>query len=243
MAGRLEGKVAMVTGAAQGLGASTVRRFVEEGAHVLASDVLVDMGRQSIEGLSNVAFVELDVTNEQQWGDAYDECVRRFGAPDVLVNNAAMVRTNKIHEEDLSGWNQVLAVNVTGAFLGMKTVLPQMMERRAGSIVNIASIWGMVGAGSSAAYQASKGAITLLTKNGAISYAEYGIRVNSVHPGGMKTALIDAAEAEEAVAAATPFGRVGRADELADIVVYLASDEASFATGAEFVIDGGYTAQ
>lgn len=243
MAGRLEGKVALVTGAAQGLGASIVRRFVEEGAHVLASDVLVDMGRQSISGLSNVAFVELDVTNEQQWSDAYDECVRRFGAPDVLVNNAAMVRTNKIHEEDLSGWNQVLAVNVTGAFLGMKTVLPQMMERKAGSIVNIASIWGMVGAGSSAAYQASKGAITLLTKNGAISYAEYGIRVNSVHPGGMKTALIDAAEAEEAVAAATPIGRVGRADELADIVVYLASDEASFATGAEFVIDGGYTAQ
>lgn len=243
MTARLEGKVAIVTGAAQGLGAATVRRFVEEGAHVLATDILTELGEKSIEGLSNVAFAQLDVTDEQQWKDALGECVNRFGPPNVLVNNAAMIRTQKIHEEDLAGWNRVLAVNVTGAFLGMKTVLPPMMEAKGGSIVNIASIWGLMGAGSSAAYQASKGAITLLSKNGAISYAEHGIRVNSVHPGGMKTALIDEANTEDVVAAATPFGRVARAEELADIVVYLASEESSYATGAQFVIDGGYTAQ
>lgn len=243
MSNRLEGKVAIVTGAAQGLGAATVRRFVEEGAHVLATDVLTEMGEQSIKGLDNVSFSHLDITDESQWQQARDECAKKYGAPNVLVNNAAIVRMQRIHEEDLAGWNRILEVNVTGAFLGMKTVLPHMMEVRAGSIVNIASIWGLVGAGSAAAYQASKGALTLLSKNGAITYAEYGVRVNSVHPGGIKTALADDAGTEDAVTAVTPFGRVARAQELADIVVYLASEESSFATGGEFVIDGGYTAQ
>jgi NAD(P)-dependent dehydrogenase (short-subunit alcohol dehydrogenase family) len=158
------------------------------------------------------------------------------------VNNAGIVGMAALHEETLEGWERVLAVDLTGVFLGMRAVVPGMRTAGAGSIVNISSSWGLVAGEGGAAYHAAKGGVTVLSKNAAVTYARDGIRVNSVHPGGIDTAMIADAGTAEYVRSRTPLGRIARPEEIASAVVYLASDEASFVTGAAVAVDGGYTA-
>jgi NAD(P)-dependent dehydrogenase (short-subunit alcohol dehydrogenase family) len=231
VAGRLDGEIAIVTGAARGIGASIVELFRREGAAVLATDVL------------DGADVRLDVTSEADWAAAVERCDASFGAPTVLVNNAGVVRLEAVEEETLEGWRAVLDVNLTGVFLGMRAVLPAMRAQRGGSIVNVSSIWGVVATEGAAAYHASKGGVTTLTKNAAVTYAADGIRVNSIHPGQVRTPMTEATGTEPLVVARTPLRRAAAPDEIATAAVYLASRESSFVTGAALVVDGGYLAQ
>jgi cyclopentanol dehydrogenase len=246
MSNRLEGKVAMVTGASRGQGASITRLFCEEGAAVVGLDVLDADGEELCAELRGQGFqatyAHLDVARETDWPAAVETCRERYGDPDILVNNAGIVSDAHIHEETLDGWRHVLGVNLDAVFFGMRAVLPSMRKRASGSIINTSSVSGLVFAGGGAAYHASKGAVTVLTKQAAVHYASEGIRVNSVHPGGILTPMLEEAGTEEMMIAKTPLGRLAEPAEVATAVLYLASDEASFVTGASLVVDGGYTA-
>jgi 3alpha(or 20beta)-hydroxysteroid dehydrogenase len=245
--GALDGKVALVTGAARGLGAAIAEAFAAEGARVTLTDVLTAPGEQLAARLAadgaDVAFARHDVADEARWREVVDELHERHGRIDVLVNNAGVLSTAPVHEETLAHWSRVLAINLTGTFLGMRAVLPGMRARRGGAIVNVSSTWGLVGVAGSAAYQASKGGVTVLTKGAAASYAADGVRVNSLHPGPMQTGIADeVGEEGMAVSASlTPLGRVADPAEVAGAAVYLAGDAASFTTGSALVVDGGYT--
>jgi 3alpha(or 20beta)-hydroxysteroid dehydrogenase len=214
---------------------------------VLIADILDSEGRQLADELAkggrNAAYVHLDVTDEAAWDAAVSDSEKRFGPLDVLVNNAGIVRTEAIAAETLEGFRKVLDVNLVGVFLGMRAAV-RALAGRGGSIINISSTWGLVGANGAAAYHASKGGVTVLTKNGAIDHAEEGIRINSIHPGPMQTAVADAVGAEgmALVTSRTPMKRVCSPDEVAHAAVYLASEESSFTTGSGLVVDGGYTA-
>lgn len=237
--GRLDGKIAIVTGAAQGIGAAIANRFLLEGAQVVATD----MNDFELAGATTRAF---DVSRPKAWENVVDETVRRFGTIDILVNNAGMVGSyDSVDTFDLAMWDRVVAVNQTGTFLGMRAVIPVMRLTGGGSIVNMCSIWGSVGAAGVAAYAASKGAVRNLTKSAALSCAKDGIRVNSVHPGLIATPLTDHQTDEQnaGIVSQTPMGRFGRPEEIAAGCLFLASDDASFMTGSELVIDGGYLAQ
>lgn len=237
--GRLDGKVALVTGAAQGIGLALVQLFAEEGASVVAADI-----QASAEG--GVEFHRLDVTQKAQWERVVAAILARHGRVDVLINNAGIVDCYEpIHGTDLEAWNRVIAVNQTGTFLGIQAVVPAMRRARAGSIVNLGSIWGNVGVSGVAAYQAAKGAVRNITKNAAVTYAAENIRVNSVHPGLIRTPLVVAQtdEMNAGIIARTPMGRMGSPREVAQGCLFLASDDASFVTGTELFIDGGYLAQ
>ena len=192
-------------------------------------------------------FISLDVTNEQQWIRAVDATIEKYGQLDILVNNAGIFRMETVDETDLELWNRIQEVNATGVFLGIKHGAAAMRRSGGGSIVNISSGAGIVGSATGAAYHASKGAVRLLTKAAAIQYAADGIRVNSVHPGVTNTPMIRELMADETAGAGflagTPMGRLGRPEEIANAILFLASDEASFITGAELVVDGGFTAQ
>jgi NAD(P)-dependent dehydrogenase (short-subunit alcohol dehydrogenase family) len=238
---RLQGKTAIVTGAAQGIGRATVEVFVREGAKVYATDITAPSS--PYEG--DVTFKRLDVADVSAWSRTVEDVLAEAGVIDVLVNNAGIGGTQAaLVEETIEGWDSVISVNQTGVFLGMRSVLPHMIARERGSIINLSSIWGISAVAFSAAYQASKGAIRLLTKHAAIAYAKHNIRVNSVHPGIIATpAVTSQFEGAAQVIAATPLGRMGHPTELANGILFLASDESSFMTGAELVIDGGYTAQ
>ena len=230
---RLKGKVALVTGAGQGIGHAIADRFDAEGAIVIATD---------IKGTSET----LDVAEPADWDRVVDATIARYGSVNVLVNNAGIVLAYEaIHETELATWAKVVAVNQTGTFLGMRAVIPQMLRTGGGSIVNLSSIWGSVGASGAAAYQAAKGAVRNMTKNAAVTYGGAGIRVNSVHPGIIYTPLIAAQpdSMNAAIVAVTPLNRMGRPEDVANGCLYLASDEAAFVTGAELAIDGGYLAQ
>ncbi|HEY2715063.1 MAG TPA: glucose 1-dehydrogenase [Solirubrobacterales bacterium] len=246
--GALDGKVALVTGGAGGLGRAIAEAFVAAGATVTITDVRAEEGAALAARLAaaggRVEFAAQDVADEERWEQVVEEVGGRHGAIDVLVNNAATISQAPIEEESLDGWNRVLAVNLTGAFLGMRAVLPLMRDQGGGAIVNVSSTWGLVGAAGAAAYQASKGGVTVLSKSAAATYAAAGVRVNSLHPGPMQTEMISqAGEARiAAIAAATPLGRVAAPEEVAGAAVYLASDAASFTTGSALVVDGGYTA-
>jgi 3alpha(or 20beta)-hydroxysteroid dehydrogenase len=237
-----------VTGAgkAQGIGAAVARRFCEEGASVLATDVAEDGERvcAALGGGDRLRYLHQDVTSAGDWPRVVDFCRTEFGDPTVLVNNAAIFRGLPVHEESLDGWHHVLNVNLTSVFLGMRTVIPIMLENGRGSIINVSSAWGLVAAERAAAYHASKGGVTLLSKNAGVAYATQGIRVNSVHPGGTDTPMLEETGRENSgmVVARTPMGRLAESAEIAEAVVFLASDEAGFVTGAAFAIDGGYTA-
>ena len=247
MAGRLAGKVALISGAARGMGESEARLFAGEGAQVVLGDVLEDQGRAAVEHIAqqggSATFVPLDVTHEQDWQRAVETAEQTYARLDILVNNAGIVRMAPLDETSLEAWNEVIGVNQTGVFLGMKHAVPALRRAGGGSIVNISSIAGLIGLPNIPAYQASKGAVRLLTKNAAVQYATDKIRVNSVHPGRIETPMTAplAPERREMLLRLTPLGRDGTAAEVAYGVLYLASDESSYVTGAELVIDGGYT--
>lgn len=249
MAGRLDGRVALISGAARGMGECEARLFAREGAKVVLGDVLEEQGqqvaREILQDGGAATFVRLDVTAEDDWRRAVEVTEQTYGKLDVLVNNAGIVRMAPLDETNLEAWNAVINVNQTGVFLGMKYAVPAMRRAGGGSIINISSIAGIVGLPNIPAYQASKGAVCLLTKHAAIQYAKDKIRVNSVHPGRIETPMTAnlAPERREMVLRLTPLGRDGKPEEVAYGVLYLASDESSFVTGAELVIDGGYTAQ
>ena len=249
---RLEGKVALISGGGRGQGAVEARLFAREGAKVVFGDVLDDAGKQVEakihEAGAEATYVHLDVTREDDWQAAVNTAVDRYGKLDILVNNAGILIRKGIEDTTEEDWDRIMEVNAKGTFLGTKHAIPAMRQAGGGSIVNISSTAGLVASPSgSASYTASKGAVRLFTKSTAIQYAREGIRCNSVHPGPIDTDMIretltDPARLEERMQR-LPMGRVGTAEEIAYGVLYLASDEASFVTGSELVIDGGTTAQ
>jgi NAD(P)-dependent dehydrogenase (short-subunit alcohol dehydrogenase family) len=249
---RLEGKVAIISGGARGMGAVEARLFAKEGAKVVIADILEEEGRKleaEIEAAGGKAlFVRLDVTRESDWQDAVATAVRRFGKLDILVNNAGISGRGKIEDTTVKDWDRVMEVNAKGVFLGTKAAIPAMRQGGGGSIINISSQLGLVGTDhSSPQYQASKGAVRLLTKATAIQYAKEGIRVNSVHPGPIVTPMTETARADperyQMMLSRIPMGRYGQPEEVAYGVLYLASEESAYMTGSELVIDGGWTAQ
>ena len=249
---RLEGKVALISGGSRGMGAYEAELFVQEGAKVVVGDVREDEGRALAEKISegggDAVFVRLDVTSETDWAAAVQEAVTRYGKLDVLVNNAGVSARGSIEETRVEDWDRVMDINAKGVFLGTRTAIPEMRKAGGGSIINISSQLGMVGMGeSSPQYQASKGAVRIFTKSTAIQYAAEGIRANSVHPGPVITPMTEArrsdAEVQKMMISRIPLGRYGESADVAYGVLYLASDESSFVTGSELVIDGGWTAQ
>lgn len=253
---RVEGKVAVVTGAAKGIGRATAELLAREGALVAATDVDADALREAVAGIEGVVGAarawELDVTDETAVARVMSEVADHFGRIDVLVNNAGIAGVNRpTHEVTAEEWRRVMAVNVEGVFFCTKHAIPHLREVGGGSIVNLSSIYGLVGAADSPPYHASKGAVRLMSKTDAMLYADDGIRVNSVHPGYVWTPMVEEAleergeleEKREQVAALHPLGRLGEPEEVAYAILYLASDESAFVTGSELVIDGGYTAR
>ena len=253
--GRVQGKVAIVTGAASGLGAASARRLAEEGACVMLTDRAVAEGEKIAESIVTIggkaAFMAHDVTSEEDWSAVVTATLKAFGRLDILVNNAGVSGGGSpILEQSLENWRALLAINLDGVFLGMRAAGAAMAEA-GGSIINLSSILGKVGQAGAGAYCASKGGVLMLTKAAAVEWAPLRIRVNSVHPGYIDTPMVsgflheaeNGNELREMIITRHPLGRLGLAREIADGVVFLASDEASFMTGAELVIDGGYTAQ
>ena len=255
---RVRDKVTVVTGAALGIGRAAAFLLAREGAKVAVTDVLDDQGRKTVEEIQKAGgtarFWHLDVSREMDVQRVFEEIAQQFGGIDVLVNNAGISGVNKpTHEVTESEWDKLMAVNVKGVFFCTKyAVIAMKKMKRGGSIINLSSIYGIVGAGDVPPYHASKGAVRLMTKNDALIYAQDSIRVNSIHPGFIWTPMVEnfAAgfvggidAARKAFGAKHPLGHVGEPDDIGWAVVYLASDEAKFITGAELVVDGGYTAQ
>jgi NAD(P)-dependent dehydrogenase (short-subunit alcohol dehydrogenase family) len=248
---RLEGRVALVTGAASGIGKATARRLADEGAAVLLTDVNESLGATTTEELraagARVDFLRHDVASEADWEAAVAKAVEEFGGLDIVVNNAGMGDLATIEETSLEDWQRTIAIDQTGVFLGMKTAAPHLKASGHGSVVNISSIFGTSGGfGTSPAYHAAKGAVRTLTKNVALHWATEGVRVNSIHPGFIDTPILDTARGtpfEQVMLDLTPMGRLGRPEEIAAGVAYLVSDDASFVTGLELYIDGGYIAR
>lgn len=248
---RLEGRVALVTGAASGIGKATAFRLADEGAAIVVTDIADDAGEKTVAELQETGaralFVHHDVVSEADWENACATAVRELGSLDILVNNAGLGDLKTIEETSLEEWNRTVAIDQTGVFLGMKVAAPHLKASGHGSVINISSIFGTSGGfGGSPAYHAAKGAVRTLTKNIALHWATEGVRVNSVHPGFIDTPILDQARGTEiwdAMTALTPMGRLGRPEEIAAGVAYLASDDASFVTGLELYIDGGYLAR
>jgi 3alpha(or 20beta)-hydroxysteroid dehydrogenase len=243
---RLDGKVAIITGASRGQGEAEARRFVAEGAQVLLADVLDDEGEAVAKDLGEAsAYRHLDVTSEDDWVAAVAEAEERFGPVTVLVNNAGILDFGPVEKQDVERFRRVIDVNLTGTMLGMKSVVPSMRTVGGGSIVNISSNSGIWGIPMAAAYCSSKWAVRGLSKAGALELGKHGIRVNSVHPGGVDTPMVSGPghdPNDTAWAKKLPLGRFGKPDEIAAVVAFLASDEAAYVTGAEWSVDGGATA-
>lgn len=248
---RLQNKVAIITGAAGGMGESEAKLFAQEGAKVLATDVQFEKMQQWVTeaqkaGLT-IECIAHDVTSEADWKKVADKAVELFGKIDILVNNAGVYPAGATTDNtEKASWDKIIAINLTGPFLGVKAVVPAMKQNGGGSIVNVASIAGNVG-GNGPAYTASKGGLRLLTKDMAIEYAKDNIRVNSLHPGGVLTPMTDffthVPGAEELIKNTSPQGRLADPKELAYGALFIASDESSFMTGAELVLDGGLIAR
>jgi NAD(P)-dependent dehydrogenase (short-subunit alcohol dehydrogenase family) len=245
---RLGDKVALITGGASGMGQSEAVLFAKEGAKVVVADVLEAEGRKVADSLGGAGrFVRLDVTSETDWEQAIAAAVSTFGKLDALVNNAGISGTFDPDTLSTSAWDRLMDVNAKGTFLGMKHAIPAMEKAGGGAIVNISSVSGFVGQnGIHMAYNASKGAVRLMTKSAAVQYARSGIRVNSVHPGVLPAMRSSKATADPAfrqkMLAGVPMRREGRVEEVAYAVLFLASDEASYITGTELVVDGGWLA-
>lgn len=237
---RLQGKVALVTGAQQGIGRATAEAFIAEGAVVYAADLT-----DTFDAIEGARPIVLDVSKEGAWRTTIDAIVAERGSIDVLVNNAGVIAYSGIEEIEIGEWDRVLGVDQTGVWLGMRAVIPSMLSTGAGSIINLSSAWGVVGGVGVAAYQAAKGAVRSMTRNAAITYAPQGIRVNSIVPGWIRTPLAEAQDPEinARVIGGTPMGRGAEPIEIAYGAVYLASDESSFVTGTDLVIDGGLLAR
>ena len=248
---RLEGKVALITGGAHGMGAEECRLFAREGARVVIADVLEEDGRQVeaeiTEAGGEAMFILLNVSDEANWESAVQRIVARFGKLDVLVNNAGVTGSGEPNYASSETWDRLMEVNAKGAFLGINCAIPEMLKAGGGSIVNISSISGMVGQEyTHPAYNASKGAVRLLTKATAVQHAKSNIRINSVHPGVLPPMLNSSerrAQFQDDMVKAVPMGREGLPIEVAYAVLFLASDEASYITGTELMVDGGFTAQ
>lgn len=255
MSGRLENKVAVVTGGASGLGFSTALRFMEEGAKVIVTDINKDSLDTAFENVSNGKPVDLlyqDVTDEAGWRELENHITQNYGKLDVMVNNAGIVFRGTVEDTTLSDWRETQAVNLEGVFMGTRSAV-EIMKPTGGSIINISSIEGLVGEATCAAYNASKGGVRIFTKSAALHCAaqNYKIRVNSVHPGFMRTPMVDNAlttmPKDEVDALLTrmaneiPLGEMGDPEDIANGCLYLASDESKYVTGAELVIDGGFT--
>ncbi len=248
---RLKGKVALVTGALGEIGAAITRRFLAEGAAVGVADVNPDRGARFAADLARggaaAQYLDLDVTDEGAWNAAVAALVRRHGALHVLVNNAGIYRRARLEEIGSADWDRMLAVNARGVFLGCKAVAGAMRAAGGGSIVNLSSVAGLIGSAWSTDYNASKGAVRILTKCVAVQLAGDNIRCNSVHPAPIESPMGDAAappgEARRRRIEEIPLGRFGTADEVANAVLFLASDESSYVTGSELVVDGGLTAR
>ncbi|MFO7279506.1 MAG: glucose 1-dehydrogenase [Thermoanaerobacterales bacterium] len=240
--GRLEGKVAIITGAARGQGEAEARLFVAEGARVLLADIRDEEGEAVAADLGDAAaYVHLDVTDAAQWEAAVAHAEERFGPVSVLVNNAGILHFAPIDRTDPEDFERVLRVNVHGVFLGIRAVTPSMVRAGGGSIVNISSTAGLQGLPSLGAYVASKWAVRGLTKTAAMDLGPKGIRVNSVHPGGIDTPMVAGTPADAPFYKRLPVPRMGRPEEAARAVLFLASDESSYVTGAELAVDGGAT--
>ena len=255
---RLEGKVALISGAASGVqgelmgfGGAAAKLFSLEGAKVVLTDINDELGQKTANEIGKAGgealYFHLDVTKEEEWVKVIAETVSRFGRLDVLVNNAGSTARYTVEETTVEAWDSQMDVHAKGVFLGTKHVIPVMRKVGGGSIINVSSIYGLVGSETSTAYHAAKGASRLFTKSAAIQYAKENIRVNSVHPGFALTPMTQRGyqnpEYFESIRARIPMRRVGTASEIAYGMLYLASDESSFVTGSELVIDGGTTAQ
>ncbi|MFD0362759.1 glucose 1-dehydrogenase [Nocardia sp. GCM10030253] len=236
---RLTGKVALISGGARGMGAAHARALLAEDARVVFGDILDEEGTALAKELGdNAAYVHLDVREPQQWRDAVTEAVDRFGSLNVLVNNAGIVNGNLLADFELSEWQRIIDINLTGTFLGMQAAAPAMTKAGGGSVINISSVEGMRGSPGLHGYTATKFAVRGLTKSTALELAQYGIRVNSVHPGLIRTPMTEGIPADFLQ---IPMGRAAEPAEVSALVTFLASDESSYSTGAEFVIDGGLT--
>lgn len=236
--GRVADKVVLVTGGARGMGAAHAAALAAEGAKVVIADILEDEGRAVAETLGEaVHFVRLDVTDVSQWETAVSACINLFGGLDALVNNAGIVKLGSLRKLAIADWQQVLDVNLTGAFLGMRAVVEPMIARGGGSIVNISSVEGLAGSSHLHAYVAAKFGLRGITKSAAVELASQGIRVNSIHPGLVHTPMSDGVT--EDFMAPIPMRRGADPAEVSSFVVFLVSDESTYATGAEFVVDGG----
>jgi NAD(P)-dependent dehydrogenase (short-subunit alcohol dehydrogenase family) len=248
---RLEGKVAIITGGANGMGADESRLFASQGAKVVVADRRDKDGETIVSEIAEVggtaAYVHVDVTSDSDWQRLIDQTLSQFGKLDILVNNAGISSSAYSDPMDLDGWNAIMGVNATGVYLGTRASIPAMQEAGGGSIVNISSIMGFVGGeGGHPAYHASKGAVRIFTKATAVRYGPDNIRANSVHPGfmpPMTTAVNSDQSSREENVRLTPLRRTGEVREVANGVLFLASDEASFITGTELVIDGGFIAR
>ncbi len=249
MAGRLDGKVALISGGASGIGAAHARVFAAEGAQIVIGDIQEAAGQQVAAAVTQqggeAVWVRLDVSSEKDWQQAVHAAVARFGRLTTLINNAGVYWPAGVEAETRDQWQKMIDINQTGVWLGMKTALPALRESGNAAIVNISSLYGLIGSPGSIAYHASKGAVRLMTKAAALEYVQQGIRVNSIHPGQIDTPILAGLTPEQnaQIKAATPMGRLGRPEEIAFGSLYLCSDEAAYTTGTELIIDGGWFAQ
>jgi len=248
MTGRLDGKIALITGGASGIGAAHVALFAAEGAKVICGDVQHELGQAVVDQAKanggDAVFVPLDVTDEASWQNAIDMAVTIYGGLTTLVNNAGIYHPGGIEEETREGWDKMVAVNQTAVWLGMKAALPELKKSGNAAIVNISSLFGIIGSPGSISYHATKGAVRIMSKSAALEYVNDGVRVNSIHPGQIETPIIGdlTPESDAAIKAAIPMGEMGQPIDVAHGSLYLCSDDARYVTGIELVIDGGWSA-
>ncbi|MFC8684301.1 SDR family NAD(P)-dependent oxidoreductase [Brevibacillus porteri] len=249
---RLEGKVAIISGGGTGIGKTTAIRFAKEGAKVVVTDINLESASKTVAEIKDAGgqaiAIAHDVSREEQWQQVVETTVEQYDKVDILFNNAGIYIIKPLADITVEEWNRLMAINVTGVFLGMKHVMPLMAKQQGGSVINASSIAGLFGAPGHVLYGASKGAVRIMSKDAAMEYAAHGVRVNSIHPGYIDTNMVSYAlettkHSKSELAQATPTGRLGTVEDVANMVLFLASDESSHVTGAEFVIDGGATAR